>query len=192
MDSRIKTDTEIEVVTSTVMARFLKYEDGDEDELSLIDSMIKSCRMLFEQITGLSFLEKTYQCQFRYNDKPYVLPVSPVVSVDKVETVDYEGETDELTLNTDYWKRGLYEIEIITGSMAMIPNPFLTFESKYDLLVEYKAGYGHEDTETLPEPLLNAVKMQVKQWYDNRDDFYEMKVLGSIKMILSKYRKYFL
>jgi len=183
---------ETEVLSSSDIAGFLKYEDGDEDELALIDNMISACRVHFEKITGLSFVEKTYQCQFRYNDKPYVLPISPVISVDKVETVDYEGETEELTLNTDYWKRGLYEIEIITGSMATIPNPFLTFESKYDLLVEFKAGYGHKDTETLPKDIEDAIKKQVKQWYDNRDDFYEFKILGSIEKILNKYKKYFL
>jgi hypothetical protein len=25
---------------------------------------------------------------------------------------------------------------------------------------------------------------QIKQWYDNRDDFYEFKILGSIEKIL--------
>jgi uncharacterized phiE125 gp8 family phage protein len=191
MDIKIKTDAESEVLSSSDIAGFLKYEDGDEDELALIDEMIKAVRVHFEKRTGLSFVKKTYQVHFKYDDKPYILPVSPVISVEKVETVDYEGEKIELTLNTDYWKRGLYEIEIITTSMATIPSPFLTFDAKYDLLVEFKAGYGDDETETLPGDLLDALKKQVKQWYDNRDDFYEDKILGSIDRVLRLYKKTF-
>jgi len=187
MDLRIKTDTADEILEAADIAQYLKYEDGAADELAIIDNMITEARTHFEKCTGLSFIQKTYQVLFKYDDKPYILPVSPVISVDKVETVDIEGTPDTLTLNSDYYKNGMYEVEIIADA-GSIANPFRTFAGKYDLKVEFQAGYGHADTEVLPGDLLGAIKKQVKQWYDNRDDFYEFKILGSINSILSRYR----
>lgn len=187
MDLRIKTDEADEILAAADIAQYLKYEDNAAPELAIIDNMIVEARAHFEKITGLSFIEKTYQVLFKHDDKPYILPVSPVISVEKVEIVDIEGTPDELTLNSDYYKRGLYEIEIITEASS-ISNPFRTFAGKYDLKVEFKAGYGNSDTEALPGDLLGAIKKQVKQWYDNRDDFYEFNILGSINKILSRYR----
>jgi uncharacterized phiE125 gp8 family phage protein len=188
VDLRIKTDAESEVLEAADIAGFLKYEDGDEDELALIDSMIKTARALFEQITGRSFVEKTYVVYFKHDNRPYILPLVPVISVDSVKEVDIDGTETTLTLNSDYYKKGLYEVELITDAMTALPNPFRTFAGKYDLQVEFKAGYGNSNTETLPEPLKQIIKMQVKQWYDNRDDFYELKILGSIQKILNTYK----
>jgi len=187
MDLRIKTDTTNEILAAANIAQYLKYEDAQVAELALIDAMITEARTHFEKVTGLSFVEKTYQVLFKHDDKPYILPVSPVISVEKVETIAVDGDAEELTLNSDYYKKGLYEIEILCDA-STISNPFRTFAGKYDLKVEFKAGYGHSDTETLPGDLLGAIKKQVKQWYDNRDDFYEFTILGSINKILSRYR----
>jgi uncharacterized phiE125 gp8 family phage protein len=179
MDTRIKTDVAQEPLNQDELANYIKFQDDNAEEDLLIEGMINSVRTHFEKRTGLSFVEKTYETFFRYNDKPFVLPRSPVISVDKVELIDYQGTKTELVLNSDYFKRGLYEIEILTSSM---------YGSIYDLLVTYKAGYGHANTETLPADLLEAMKKQVKQWYDNRDDFYEFNILGSIDKILNKHK----
>lgn len=192
MDLRIKTDATSEILATNkegdgAILQYLKYEDAQADELTLIDNMITEARAHFEKVTGLSFVEKTYQVLFKHDDKPYILPVSPVISVEKVETVDVEGTATELTLNLDYYKKGMYEVEILADASS-IANPFRTSSGKYDLKVEFKAGYGHADTENLPGDLLGAIKKQVKQWYDNRDDFYEFKILGSINKILCRYR----
>jgi len=187
MDIRIKTDVSTEILAAANIAQYLKYEDAQVAELALIDAMITEARTHFEKVTGLSFVEKTYQVLFKHDDKPYILPVSPVISIEKVESIAVDGTAEELTLNSDYYKKGLYEIEILCDA-STISNPFRTFGGKYDLKVEFKAGYGHADTETLPGDLLGAIKKQVKQWYGNRDDFYEFKILGSINKILSRYR----
>jgi len=181
MDTRIKTDTKGEPLKQDDVLKFIKFEDtSNTSEIALIIEMMASVRTHFERRTGLSFMEKTYETLFKYDDKPYVLPVQPVISVDKVELVDCEETKTELDLNNGYYKRGLYQIEIQTSQM--------TSGGYYDLLVTYKAGYGHDDTEALPFDLQDAMKKQVKQWYDNRDDFYEFKILGSIEKILNTYK----
>lgn len=187
MNTRIKTDITKEILTSDEVSTFIKFEDSDNPETSLIKNMITAVRTHFEKRTGLSFIEKTYETFFRCGESPFYLPVSPVISVDTVEKMDYEGTKTELTLNTDYYKRGFYDIEILP-TLNSSANPLTAFGGNYDLFVTYKAGYGHSDTEKLPEDLMEAMKRQIAQWYDNRDDFRELNILGGIEKILQSHR----
>lgn len=187
MDIKITSQPAAELIDHDDIVQLLKYEDAQAAEESLIDTMCSEARVYFEKVTGLSLVEKTYQVHFRYEDKPYILPVSPVVSITSVKTVDIDGTLNELTLNSEYYKRGLYEIEVITDAET-ISNPFRTFGGKQDLQVIFVAGYG-SNTETIPADLLGAMKKQIYQWYYNRDDFYELRLLGSIQMILNRYKK---
>ena len=188
MDTRIKTDVAQEPLNMDELRNYIKFQDDNAEEDLLIEGMISEVRTHFEKRTGLSFAEKTYETLFRYNDKPFILPRSPIISVDKVELVDYQGTKTELILNSGYYKRGLYEVEILTSEMIGWQNPLTSFGGYYDLLITYKAGYGHADTESLPTDLIGAMKKQIKQWYDNRDDFYEFNLLGSIDKILNKHK----
>jgi len=176
MDLRLKTDLTSEPLSAKDLKPYIKYEDSDVNEIALIDKMIVAVRTLFEKRTGLSFAKKVYECYFLKEDKPYILPVRPVVSVDKVETVDYLNEKVVLTSNSGYYEKGLYEIEIRTSSVTNA------------LLVTFTVGYGEEKTESLPRDLIEAMKRQVAQWYDNRDDFRELELLGSIDGIISLYQ----
>jgi uncharacterized phiE125 gp8 family phage protein len=188
MDTRITADIATEPVLYAEGAQYIKFNDAaDTSEIALITSMIKACRVHMEKKTGLSFAERTYEVLFKKGDVPYVIPITPIISIDKVETVDYQGTKTELVLNSGYYKRGLYEIEIQTSEMVGLSNPWASQAGSYDLLVTFKAGYGHTNTQVLPEDIREAIKKQVMQWYDNRDDFYEMKLLGSVESILRTY-----
>lgn len=178
MDTRIKDNIKTEILTLREVKNYIKFNDDNAEEEMLIIGMIASVRTHFEKRTGLSFAEKTYETLFRSYDRPFILPVSPVISIDSVELVDYQGTRLPLTINNGYYKKGLYEIEI---------QPFGVGQSD-TLLVTYKAGYGHANTEPLPEDLKDAMRKQIKQWYDNRDDFYEFNILGSINKVLQLYK----
>jgi len=193
MNTRIKTDCTSEVLSFDEVRQFIKFEDTSEgDEVGLINNMIKAVRTHLERRLEMSFNEKTYETYFKHSEHPFILPISPVISITKVETVDYEGTKTELTLNTDYHKKGLYEIEIVPYSISTVPNPWFNFwSSEYDLLVTYKAGYGDDDTEDLPYDLRQAMLRQVIKWYDNRDDFRELNMMPEIDSIVRKYRKTF-
>lgn len=183
MITRIKTDIALEPLLAKDFKNFIKFDDDNIEEEQLISAMISAARAHFEKRTGLSFAQRTFETQFKYDDQPFILPRYPVISVDNVETVDYLGAKTGLTLNSDYYKSGLYEVEIITD-FAGWPNPWKSSSDYNDLLVTYKAGFGHADTEALPADLLEALKKQVLQWYENRDDFKEFNILGSIDKIL--------
>jgi len=187
MDVRIKTDITSEILSAADVKPYIKYEDSDANEIIVIDDMIKTVRTHLENRTGSSFAEREYEIFFKADESPFILPVYPIISVDKVETVDYQGTKAELTLNSGYYKAGLYEITIIT-SLSAVNNPF-NESSTRNLLVTCKAGYGHDDTEILPKDIIGAIKTQVFQWYENRDDFYEGNYLGMVNKIIKLYRR---
>ncbi len=178
MDKRIKTDITSEILTAQDLKTFIVYDDNDAAEITLIDDMIKTVRTHLERRMSLSFGPRVYEVFFKSDDGPFILPVYPIISIDEVNTIDHEGDQVELDLNTGYYKKGAYEVEILpVGSTNL------------DLLVECTAGYGHEDTEDLPLDIVGAIKSQVFQWYDNRDDFYEGNFLGLIDKIVRSYKR---
>lgn len=180
MQTRIKTDLSVEPLTLAVMSQFLKYEDNATAENALINAMISSVRILLEKRTGLTFAEKEFEILFDSDDYPFIIPVSPIISVDEVITIDYQGtESDALVLNTGYFKAGMYEVELIV--------PGLIARSKVKATV--KAGYGHADTEDIPAIITDAMKTQVFQWYENRDDFKELNTLGVINKIVNLFKR---
>lgn len=189
MDVRIKTDITSEILSAADLITYIKYEDNEADEIIVIDDMIKTVRSHLEQRIGSSFAEREYEIFFKSGDSPFILPVYPIISVDKVETVDYQGNKNELELNSGYYKAGLYEVTIIASVSASESNPFSESDLSYNLLVTCKAGYGHDDTENLPKDLIGAMKTQVFQWYENRDDFYEGNYLGMVDKIIKLYRR---
>jgi len=186
MQIRIKTDLTTEPLTLAVMKHFLKYEEGEADaenltaEESFINAMISSVRTILEKRTGLVFAEKVMEILFDTDDYPFVIPVSPIISVDKVITIDYQGtESDALVLNTGYYKEGMYEI------LLTVPGIIKSSKLKATVTVGYKAGV----TEILPVALMDAMKTQVFQWYENRDDFMEGNVLGIIDKVANLFLK---
>ena len=192
MNIRIKTDLEAEPLSLIVMSQFLKYEDSQTAENTLISSMISSVRTILEERTGLVFAAKTFEVHFDPSDYPFVIPVYPIISVDSMVAIDYKGTETSLTLNTDYYKTGLYEIDLIVNSLLNYDVMAESDKYKDRYKVTCKAGYGDDDTETLPVALLNAMQSQVFQWYQNRDDFMEGNVLGLIDKAVILFKREFI
>ena len=175
MDVRIKTDIVSEPVSLEEVRQFLKFDETDANEDALILNMIYAARSYIEKHAGIAMGKKVFQVLFNY-DEDLILPITPVISVDKVETIDIEGTATELALNTDYYVRGLQKKEIV-----------YSLGSAYQLRVEFSAGYGDDATETLPADLRHALLTQVMQWYENRDDFHELNIMGSVQRIIEMY-----
>ena len=191
MNIRIISDIGTEPLTLAVMSQFLKYEDNQTAENTLISSMISSVRTILEQRTGLVFAEKEFEVHFDPSDYPFVIPVYPIISVDSMVAIDYKGTETDLTPNTDYYKTGMYEIDLIVNSLLNYDVMAESDKYKDRYKVTCKAGYGDDDTETLPVALLNAMQSQVFQWYQNRDDFHEGNVLGLIDKAVMLFKREF-
>ena len=177
---RISQDIVTEPVSIADVKQFIKFSDTDATETSLVEDMIKGARVYIEKQTGLALAKKTIIEQFLKEPTiEYVLSVAPVISVDSVATLDLQEASTSLTLNGDYFLKGLYERIIITGLVT----------STTQLKVTYKVGYGESETETLPYDIKQAILRQVMQWYDNRDEFLEGRYNDQIGSIIQNYAR---
>jgi len=182
---RIKTDLTTEPVTSTEAKLFCKVSGTAEDDLFTI--LIKSARQAMEEYTQSSFAEKTIHAFWLTMPEDYLfeLPYGPVISVDKVYWIDEEGTEEEATLNSDYWVYG--DQDAVVKLSTYWTSGLKTTNS---VRIEYKAGYGHANTETLPAALKHAILKQIATDYEMREDIGQGGVLtNASKKLASPYRK---
>lgn len=189
MEIKVKTDVSAEPLSLGVIKNYLKFDDSNADELALINVMVKAAREACEKYTGLSFAQKTLYCYFTPDDlQDYRidLPYGPIKSSADITIIriDKEGTQSSMTLNSDYWVRGLHNTEIeisTTWTTVGVTN------SQCDYRAEYICGYGISgSTESLPSALLLAMAKQVSEWFENREDW--MPVLSSsVKKVLNPF-----
>jgi len=143
-------------------------------------------------LTLFVFAAKAFEVHFDPSDYPFVIPVYPIISVDSMMAIDYKGTETPLILNADYYKTGMYEIDLIVNSLLNYDVMAESDKYKDRYKVTCQSGYGDDDTETLPVALLNAMQSQVFQWYQNRDDFHEGNVLGLIDKAVILFKREFI
>lgn len=182
---RIKTDLTTEPVTSTEAKLFAKIPGTTED--SLVTIWISSARKSLEKYTASSFAEKTVHATWIKlpEDNELELPYGPIISVDHIYTIDAEGTEEELVLNTDYHIYGDQDVVVkIEGFFSS----GIQFERS--VRVEYTAGYGHANTETLPQPLKEAILKQIATNYEFREDVGGAVLTNDSKKLAAPYRKH--
>lgn len=191
MEIKVKTAASVEPVSSDQVQQYIKFAySSDTDEVSLLDELIAAVRTHLEMQTGLVLTEKTLEILFSQFDGEdfhhssvtmnpgalgFRLPVSPVYQVTKVETIDLDDTTEELTKNTDYYQKGSYQ-PVILYPLAI----------DQELKVTCTVGYGN-NTETCPADIKEAIKKQVGRWYWNRDDYIEGKFIDEVSNIINQY-----
>lgn len=182
---RVYTDLSTEPVSAIEAKLFCKVTGSDEDSLFTI--LIKSARQALEEYTQSSFGEKTLHATWvtAPEDNLYELPYGPVISVDKVYWIDEEGTEEEATLNTDYWVYGDQDAIIKLSKMWSTG-----LKNTNTVRIEYTAGYGHANTETLPGNLKLAILKAIATQYEMREDLGSGYVLdNSSKSLAAPYRK---
>jgi uncharacterized phiE125 gp8 family phage protein len=183
---RVKTDITSEPVSASEAKLFTKVTGTAEDTMFTI--LISSARQALEKYTASSFAEKTLHATWvkMPDDNELELPYGPVIAVSKVYKIDDEGTETELVLNTDYHIYGdqdaIVKVESFWSSGIALD---------YSVRVEYTAGYGHTNTETLPSPLKQAILKQIATDYEFREDVGPETVLcNQTKKLAAPYRKH--
>lgn len=182
---RVRTDVATEPVTSTEAKNFCKVTGTAEDSLFTI--LITAARQALEEYTQSSFAEKTLHCTWveMPDDHILELPYGPVISVDAVYWIDEEGTEEAATLNDDYWVYGDQDAVI-----KMTTYWTTGLKRTSSVRVEYTAGYGHANTETLPAPLKLAILKQINTDYELREDIGQGTTLSNAsKTLAAPYRK---
>jgi hypothetical protein len=178
MEVRTITDISTEPVTLAVMKNRIKAKYGtDATEDNEITSMIKTARQLIEVFCNISAASKVIEIFYHADEvvaKRVRLPRGPhsVMTSGYPLRINQQGNTTAMTLNTDYYKRGnmFWELEFLTSTI----NPWSEGDvTDDDYKIRLTAGYGitgDNATETLPQGFVEAIKLQVLQWYHNRFD----------------------
>jgi len=191
----VDTDASAELVTTANAKQWIKenYTAGSDTILTaedtLIDALVKSARKLVENYCNSSFAQRTLTAWWDslWTQREFHLPYGPVISISSVKTVDAEGSETTLTLNTDYFARGIKDKILTVNQVTSAPIiPLWDGSAIAQLKVTYISGYT-----TVPEDVVTAIKEIVAFYYINRGD--ELMEAGEMpaaaKLLLNPYRK---
>jgi uncharacterized phiE125 gp8 family phage protein len=151
-----------EPLTLNQAKAWMKVTVDDDDDL--ITELISEARGVCEDITGLSFVERTVTAELRNDLGGVCLPYGPVTAITSMYDSDaVEITSDNYTIQGDLNKR--------------ILNPVSCY-----LKVIYTAGYY-----VLPKQLKTALKMQLTWMYTHRGDDIVSEVAPDAMSILKRY-----
>lgn len=185
---RIKTDLTEEPVSVAEAKLFCRVSGTEEDEL--FATLITSARQSLEKYTSCSFASKTIHATWveSTKDDTYELLYGPIISVDKVYRIDYEGTEEEMTLNSDYYVFG--DQDVIVKVSRYWSSGMITTSS---VRIEYTAGYGNIATEILPDAIKLAILKQVATDYELRENIAVGTIATPLdneaKRLVAPYRK---
>jgi len=142
--------------------RHLRVTDDDED--TLIRSMIAGATDLFQRKTNRQCVDQTFE--YTRSDWPEViyLPKPPLSSVTSIKYIDDDGT--EQTLNTS-----VYDVftNVEPGFVRLAWNQsWPSIRSTQDAVkVTFVAGFGN--AEDVPDGIKAAVKLLVGHWFEHRE-----------------------
>jgi uncharacterized phiE125 gp8 family phage protein len=181
-------DSAIEPVSVGEVKSHLRVTDSDED--LLIAGLITSARMLVEQYTRRTLINKTWRL-YR-DDFPYItsieLPYPPLVSVSHVKYYDQDGALQTLP-TTEYQtdNRSTPGLIALTEDGAW---PLTEGDKVNAVEIEFIAGYG-ATAAAVPSPIRLAITHLASHWFENREPFSTSQyhsVPTTFEMILMPYR----
>jgi uncharacterized phiE125 gp8 family phage protein len=162
---RVYTDIVTEPVSVAEAKNFCKVTGTGDD--SLFPILITAARQAIEKYISGSLASKKLHATWveMPDDHILELPYGPVISVDSVYWIDEEGTEEQATLNDDFWVYGDQD-----AIVKMTTYWTTGLKRTSSVRVEYTAGYGHANTETLPAALKLAVLKQIATDYDLREN----------------------
>ncbi len=146
----IDTDVAAELITTAEAKQYIKenYTAGADATLiaedTLIDAMVAAARIACENFCNSTFKQKTLVAWWDtlWQQREFTLPYGPHVSISLVQSVDAEGDKTTLTLNTDYYKRGIKDLIITVNQVTSAPiTAIFGGDPISQLEVTYIAGY---------------------------------------------------
>ena len=142
------------VINLDTVKQFLRIDHDYEDEVLKI--LIKAATKTFESYTGKAIIKQCLQViYFKYDAEKLLLPVIPVIEVQKAEINNYE----------EVWSE-------IDKSVCVVENNKLYFRNFVyykNFRITYNAGIATSESE-VPEDVKTAVLKNIAYLYDNRGD----------------------
>ena len=179
---KVTTAPASEPITLSEVKLWLKIEEGETVEDTLLNSLITASRQWVESHCGISIMPQTitesYDCWYRL----FCLQRNPVVSVTAIKyTID-----EVLTVySSDDYVVDLYSTPtriLITGDAPTVDDVPGTIK------IEYVSGYA--DAATVPGPIKTALLYKIGSMYVNRAD-YAQRYLNFSLGLLKDYKSEF-
>ena len=170
------TDVATELISKAQAKLWLKIETGDTDDDDIVTDLIVSARVAAEQYCNKAFCTKTLELwtdEVISSSYELELPYPPHQSITSVHSLDIEETKTELTLNTDWYKKGL------TDYILMINNSLSSgVSSKHisPIVVRYIAGYLQTGEFQCPAEVVACMKTIIVNNYEFREDFQETSI----------------
>lgn len=140
--------------------------DGDTDEQSLIESYILAAEAYLDGWTGIlgrALITQTWRQDFDGFYRVLRLPLFPVQSVTSVTYEDEAGDTQTVD-------DGNYQLLRDSLGDYVLFNELYSFPTVQDdgpaVHVTYVAGHGN--AADVPEPIRQAMRLMVCDWYESR------------------------
>jgi uncharacterized phiE125 gp8 family phage protein len=139
-------------------------DEGVEDSFFL--SKIKAGRTKAEEYQRRSYINQTWELSFDKMPSGVIeLPRSPVISIESIICYDENGTA--YTLNLFDFSIDLQSEPARIALKSSKAWPAVTFREFSALVIQYKAGYG-ATSESVPEPIKDAILIYVSHQYNNR------------------------
>lgn len=137
---------------------FMHILENDED--TLIESMITSAREYAENYTNRQFEVATYELINEVIYSGFRIPKNPVQSITKIEYMDIDGNYQIMSTN-DYYM--YIENEIAKLHINNLP----TYkQDKRAFKITFVSGY-----DVVPSSIVSYIKMAVSTMYENRESY---------------------
>ena len=185
------TDVTTELISKAQAKLWLKIESGDTDDDDIITALIIAARIAAEQYCNRSFCTKTLELwtdEVVGSSYELELLYPPHQSITSVYTLDVEEAETELTLNKDYYKKGLTEF-ILQINNPIFNNVFGQLAAQ--IKVKYVAGYLQTGAFQCPVEVVSCMKTIIANNYEFREDFQETSIAlipQDVKMRLNPFR----
>ena len=159
MKIKVTTAPTSEPVTVDYVKTVLRWVDTDSDTESLIEDYITTARRQIEKALDTGIVQQTIEVQINkdeFNDNKIRLPHTPIREVSKLEVVDKEGGSKELTKDSQYY--------VISGDRAMLLMNYGISSDSF-IQVTYSVGF-----DTIPEEYKTAIAEQVANYFIGTDE----------------------
>jgi len=173
---KIITDVTTELISKAQAKLWLKIEEGDTADDAIVEALIIGARIAAEQYCNRTFCTKTLELwidEVVGSSYELELPYPPHQSIISVMSLDAKEVETELTLNKDYYKKGL------TAFILQINNPLFNNifgQSAAQIKVKYVAGYLQTGAFQCPQMVVDCMKSIIANNYEFREDFQETSI----------------
>jgi uncharacterized phiE125 gp8 family phage protein len=160
---------------------------GETQEDDEIEELITSAREECEDITGRAFATQTIEVYLdSFPARDYIeLPMPPLQSVASFKYTDYMGKETTLIENTDY----IVDADSEPGRIILPYSkswPSVTLHPKNPIVITIVTGYSSE--QPIPKSLIQAMKIYIGYFYDNRSAEDDKNVRRALESKLSRYK----